>query len=525
MRILWIVILIITACNVEKNLPDFSVAEKYIHNFNATDNELYIQLIPNSKAADFLRENIPVFVCPDPDIERTYYFRWWTYRKHIKEKDQGYVITEFLPEVSWAGKYNTISCGLAPHIMEGRWLRNSQYLDGYIDYWCYGGDKNGLAENLNGYSNWFSHALWQRYLVDGRDDFLVRRLPALIKAFKHVQDNHQTKDNLYWSYDVRDGMEESVSGSRTRKNRRATISSYAFGNAKAIALIAGLSGDSQLITEYEEKALQIKNTINEIMWDPLDQFYKVLFEDNSFSKCRELHGYTPWYFLIPEPTYEIAWKQLWDSNGFYSIYGPTTLEQRHPGYSIDNAYTSHKACRWDGPVWPFSTSVTLTALANYLNDATQPVVSKEKYFELVQIYATSHQLVLERGAKVPWIDESLDPRNGKWITRERFNIQGKDGWGSKERGKDYNHSTYCDIIINGLIGVRPAENMLTINPLLPSDTWDWFCLKDVCIRGSMLTVVWDRFGNKFAMGKGYRIFYKGGLVFKSERITKAIIQI
>ena len=24
--------------------------------------------------------------------------------------------------------------------------------------------------------------------------------------------------------------------------------------------------------------------------------------------------------------------------------------------------------------------------------------------------------------------------------------------GGKERGKDYNHSTFCDLIINGLIG-------------------------------------------------------------------------
>jgi len=38
-------------------------------------------------------------------------------------------------------------------------------------------------------------------------------------------------NGLFWQYDVRDGMEESISGSRTNKNLRPTINSYMFGNA------------------------------------------------------------------------------------------------------------------------------------------------------------------------------------------------------------------------------------------------------------------------------------------------------
>jgi hypothetical protein len=125
-----------------------STLQSYITQFNTDDNELYPQHIPNRDAFAFLRENIPLFVCPDKDIERTYYFRWWTYRKHIKFVDSGarrselakypkvpvnmpgaiasatvgadanqsfYVITEFLPKVSWSGLYNTISCAAGHH--------------------------------------------------------------------------------------------------------------------------------------------------------------------------------------------------------------------------------------------------------------------------------------------------------------------------------------------------------------------------------------------------------------------------
>ncbi|HKK19050.1 MAG TPA: hypothetical protein VJ952_10260, partial [Opitutales bacterium] len=100
----------------------------YVERFNADDEEMYAN-IPNAQAYDFLKDNIPLFECPDEDFERTYYFRWWTYRKHVKQTPEGYVITEFLPKVSWSKKYNTISCPAGHHFYEGRWLHDPVYLD------------------------------------------------------------------------------------------------------------------------------------------------------------------------------------------------------------------------------------------------------------------------------------------------------------------------------------------------------------------------------------------------------------
>jgi hypothetical protein len=95
---------------------------EYVTRFNETDDELTVQLIPDSKAAKFLSENIPRFECPDRELEEIYYFRWWTFRKHIKQTPEGYIISEFLPSVGWAGKYNGISCAAMHHYNEGRWL-------------------------------------------------------------------------------------------------------------------------------------------------------------------------------------------------------------------------------------------------------------------------------------------------------------------------------------------------------------------------------------------------------------------
>ena len=107
----------------------------YVDRFNRLDRETVVQHIPNAAAWDWMVRNVPLFECPDKDIEETYYFRWWTYRKHIKQTPDGFVITEFLPNVGWAGKHNTISCAAGHHLYEGRWLRDPRYLDDYSVFW------------------------------------------------------------------------------------------------------------------------------------------------------------------------------------------------------------------------------------------------------------------------------------------------------------------------------------------------------------------------------------------------------
>ena len=61
--------------------------KNYVNDFNEKDYEIYKQFYANSEAYEFLRKNIPLIDLPSKEIEETYYFRWWTYRKHIKNTD------------------------------------------------------------------------------------------------------------------------------------------------------------------------------------------------------------------------------------------------------------------------------------------------------------------------------------------------------------------------------------------------------------------------------------------------------
>src|SRR3954462_15988210 len=107
----------------------------YVERFNKQDSEYVKNLIDNKGAYNWMAANIPVFQCPDSAIEQTYYYRWWTFRKHLKQSADGYIFTEFITPVKHAGRYNALSCAFGHHVYEGRWLRDTQYINQYIRYW------------------------------------------------------------------------------------------------------------------------------------------------------------------------------------------------------------------------------------------------------------------------------------------------------------------------------------------------------------------------------------------------------
>jgi len=498
----------------------------YIDSFNANDNELYPGTIPNSDSWLFLSQNIPFFDCPDTTIEQTYYFRWWTYRKHIKSTSKGYVITEFLPNVPWAGNSNTISCAAAHHIYEGRWLNDGKIISDYSKFWFIGSTVGG--GDPRAYSFWPANAIYNYFLVHPDTALLQSLYSNLRSNLMQWESSHRdAAKQLFWQTDDRDGMESSISGalSTDGSGYRATINSYMYGEAAALADIAGVLNKASDRLTYLTKADGYKQQINTQLWDKSANFYKVIPRNGTsqFSPARELHGYTPWYFNIPPDDYDVAWLQLKDPQGFYAPYGPTTAEQRASGFQI--SYTGHE-CQWNGPSWPYATSITLTGLANLLNNDPSAPLNASDYFDLLQIYSKSHFLKKADGTTIPWIDENINPFTGDWISRTILMGNGTWPGGIVERGKDYNHSTYCDLIITGLIGIRPQEgDQLTVNPLVPQDTWDYFCLDNVSYKGHKISVVYDKDGSRYNVGQGFKVFVDGVVKGESPTVEKMIINL
>src|SRR5262249_50398433 len=147
--------------------------------------------------------------------------------------------------------------------------------------------------------------------------FVTSLLPDLAADYHSWEKERRSDNGLFWQFDVQDGMEESISGSRTVRSLRPTINSYMFANARAISAIAQLAGTKQLAAEFQRKASELQRLTQEQLWNPAANFFAVRHPDGTFAKVREELGFVPWCFRLPTPGYEVAWAQLTDPAGFH----------------------------------------------------------------------------------------------------------------------------------------------------------------------------------------------------------------
>lgn len=482
--------------------------EHHVALFNANDaEEDIVNLVPNADAWRWITDNAPLFECPSPVIEQTYYFRWWTFRKHIKQTPDGRVMTEFILPVSHAGKHNTVACALGHQIAEGRWLDDQRWLDEYIEFWFHSGEGGGPAPHFHKFSSWAAAAICERAQVTGDWHFALGLLDELVDDYRVWETERQKPSGLFWQHDVKDGMEESISGGRRVQNVRPTINSYMAANARAIAALARRDGQDELAEEFTAKYEAIHRKMLRRLWDPRAEFFKVRLENGEFSSAREAIGFIPWMFDLAQPEHAVAWRQLADPDGFRGPWGLTTAERRHPEFRTHGTGT----CEWDGACWPFATSQTLRGLANVLRGPEQAIVNRRDFLEQLLVYAQAHQ----RDGK-PYIGEYYDEQTGDWLIT-----------GPKERrSRFYNHSTFNDLVILGLVGIVPREDdVLEVDPLLPAGAWDWLCLDGLRYHDHDVTVLWDRAGQRYNRGAGLIILVDGREVARSKQLQRITVDL
>jgi hypothetical protein len=489
-------------------MMDKAVIKDYIDAFNLCDRDpgKDSRDIPNDNVWYWLHDNVPLVELPDKTIERVYYFRWWTYRKHLRRTIDGFVVSEFLKDVPWAGKHNSISCAAGHHIYEGRWLRNQVYMDDYLRFWFTGGG------SVRSYSFWAADAAYNRYLVNGDLGFLAELFPYLEANYGAWEQEKHDDSGLYWQEDDREGMELSIGGTGLRPN----INSYMYADAKALSCIAALLGDAGKSRQYAEKSETIKALFIRLLWDGKAGFFKTLVtektheiqrlkysDDNGYAgqalgltEMVELFGYTPWYFGLPGRQHDCAWKYLMNPVFFNGEKGLATAPISHPDFMRPH----HHECAWDGPSWPFSTYQTLGGLARRLQEGACEYINKEDFTAQLHKYAAAH---VDRD--VPWIDENYHPTTGAWIARDRL-----EEWEdpNRDRGMYYNHSGFCDLVLSGLLGIRPEEERLTIRPLIPDD-WDYFHIENLWWRGKRLDIRFDRTGRHYGGEAGITVCMEG----------------
>lgn len=483
-------------------------------------------LLAGVKEPDWYKANIPFLDVPDQQIQQTYYYRWRTWKEHVRATGpaNGDIVSEFFGAPGYSAPFGGIDAAAGHHIDEGRWLRDQSYVDSDIDYWLRGAGSGpkpateGLNPNTTDwaheYSFWAADSVLADAEVTGDWSFATGLEPDLVRQYDGWQVQYNQQLGLYWQVPVWDATEFSAASYETDPANpyhggagyRPTINAYQFGDANAIATIAALAGDRSTSTAFRQRAASLRTNMQQYLWDPQrDFFYHMARDDNAshaLVSSREEMGFVPWMFDMPQPSDSVAWQQLTDPQGFAAPYGPTTTERRSQWFMYQ---ANQGCCHWDGPSWPYETSQTLTGLANLLDDyPAQSYVTAADYDTLLDEYA---QTQTQNGQ--PYVGQAHDPDQPSWM-------YGAD---------DYNHSSFNDLVISGLIGIRPqVGNTLQLKPLVPA-SWNYFALENVPYHGHNVTVLWDKDGSRYHQGAGLHVYVDGVPTAGSPTLTDMTVHV
>ena len=478
---------------------------------------------------DWYANNIPFFDCPDAEITKTYYYRWELVTRHIcyGSPNSGYSFTEFANRPFWSGRYGAISCPSGHQLYEVRWLRDPTYARDYLRYWF----RTPGAQPRN-YSSWLADSTWAVQRVHPDNEFTADLLPDLVENYDAWKRRQWVPEmGLFWQLGHDDGMEFDINARQTNdilrggQALRPSFNAYMWADASALGRIAELRGDDALASRFEGEAAGIKQELHEHLWDADRSFFfpmsnqehvkdgqtvkrhTLTYQSGEYAgnpHGRELHGYVPWAFGMPEPGYEAAWKFLMDPDYFYSQHGPTTVERNDPMFLLKDS-----CCWWSGQSWPFATTQTLKAMANVLQDYGQNYVTRDDYTRLLHNYAVS-----QRKDDKPYIAEALNPFTGSW-----------DGHDMTDRSEHYFHSGFVDLVITGLVGLRPGDgDTVIVDPLAPKE-WDYFALDDVPYQGHLLAILWDKTGDNYGHGPGLHVLADGKKIASSDKLQRLEVKL
>jgi hypothetical protein len=489
-------------------------------------------------------QNIPFLDIDDAEIQAVYYYRWKVFKSHVREiGSQGTTVLEFLDNVPWARQpFTDLNDSASFHILEGRWLRDPSVIDSLIDHlYSGGGNDRHFSESI-------AAATESRTRVTGDVTPGLSHLDEMRTIYQQWDDHFDQTRGLYWIEPLLDATEYTIasidaSGAGFTDNPspdqnhngftggfafRPSINSYQYANALAIARFAELAGRPAMATDYLQKAAALRAAVVAQLWNPeLNHFVDRYQRSTSyvtageFIRGRELVGFVPWAFGLPPSAaapnlhFDGAWAHLLALTEFAGPHGLRTVEPSYPRYLTQYRYESASGmpeCQWNGPSWPFQTSQVLTGLANLLDDYQQTTIGAADYLLLLRQYARQHL-----GGDEPDIQEDYNPDTGRPIV-------------GLARSHHYEHSTFVDLIINGLIGVRPrSDETLEIAPLIPTAQRNaeapirYFALQGLAYHGHDVGIFFDSEGDRYGSGRGFSVFVDGTRRYGPGELRKVAI--
>lgn len=425
----------------------------------------------------------PQFRCDNPMLERCWYYRWYILRNSLCKPDTGL----FHHTVMYEGRsHKVVKDPYAPtgweftkliplstplHVTDLRWHATGlaqEIIRSLID----SSDEEGIwrclyaDERLADYANASAYSLYQLYLTNGDKEFIQQVLPAFKKNCMAVYENHRgSNDHLQVEYiHQRTGKEYQpsywyFSGYPDHVNKcskgytplkRVDRSVYCYLDLMALSRLCNAVGD-QDAERFRSLADHIRNDILEKMWDEDTHFfYDLHYQDDRKAMVKNIVGIYPFWAAITDQQHAPALDYLSDEKAFATGSAFASVSADCPVFSAcggwkGDFFKGRNGCVWNGPSWPYTTAITLDAIAQCSRQSNHSYdkVFARFLFEYMQQHFNGHNL------SVAYLVEHYDSVTGEPLSDE----------------PDYNHSYFIDLMIRCVAGILPCENGFTFDPI------------------------------------------------------------
>ena len=456
---------------------------------------------------------LPTFRCSDPYFERYWAYRWYGLRLNALAPGWGnYVAPTVCEGIGAFHEPNTYSAQC--HLRELRWAKDPEWARGVLRTFLAHQKPDGsfhgriYANHLDGTD--FYHADWGGALlaldaVHPSDAFLREVLPLLEgyaewlatardaegSGLVDVIDQYETGQEYMSRYQAVDADADRHEWENRIRLKGVDVSVYAYELYRALAILAERGGIEG--AKWRTRADKTGAAIQRKLWDGRAGFFSDLNPTTGKrTGVRAAVSFYPYFTdLIGAMHLQGFVQHLFDPREFWKPFPVPSSSGKDPLYDPDAAWKGKRHNGpWNGRVWPMTNSHIAEAIGNVA--VSHLPALRAHLVEFVTKYV--RMLFWDGDAARPNSFEHYHPVTGR---------------PSAYRGiDDHQHSWVNDLIVQYVIGLRPAgEGMCIVDPM--PFVLDGFEAVGLPMQGALVDVARD--GDQLQVRIGGREAARGRL--------------
>ncbi len=432
------------------------------------------------RVMQWFEENVPQLRCSDPILEKLYYYRWYIVFKNLINPE----IDCFNDFCMYEGKdqfAQVCSASAAMHIREMRWLKKHEYVMSEMKSLLLsqikeGKDKGRLRDT---YISDIPTAVWETYclLPDTCRNLILSNRIAVLQYVEYQQSELYFPESAplpvvvgswrtaaeyqpaffeftqpQWDHEQSQPFEKE----HLTQLHRVDDSTYLCTNMAAVSKLYHRAEEDTIANSYASCSAKIQQNILHYMWDDNTKFFYDLCPRN-LRKAWQSKSFDGFIAARIEPSQQNK-EDLMDHlrHEFNTPFPIPTVATDCPAFSPDNTWkigphaTSEHPytynCCWNGPSWNFANSLVIDALG----ETVQGSKTRRQSSLFAQLFNKWCREQCPRPGAIPNSCEHYNPFTGEELRTVR----------------DYSHSTFIDILMRRIIGIREnADNTLLCQPL------------------------------------------------------------